>query len=82
VFHPGDTGDTRAIFAKNDRKWREIGRETGGRGHLLQPMASGSAPDYSLASCAVTGWKTPAPDTCEAIKKAATTAGTLISLRN
>lgn len=37
---------------------------------------------YSLAIGA--GWerKTPAPDTWEAIRKAATTAGTLISLRN
>jgi hypothetical protein len=38
--------------------------------------------DYWLASWAGGAWKTPAPDTFEAIKKAATTAGTLIILRN
>jgi hypothetical protein len=38
--------------------------------------------NYSLANCADWAWKTPAPDTWEAIRKAATTAGTLISLRN
>jgi hypothetical protein len=39
-------------------------------------------PNYWLASCVGCAWKTPAPDTWEAIRKAATTAGTLISLRN
>jgi hypothetical protein len=37
---------------------------------------------YWLVNWAGCAWNTPAPDTCEAIKKAATTAGTLISLRN
>ncbi len=37
---------------------------------------------YWLANCAGWTWNTPAPDTCEAIRKAATTAGTLMSLRN
>jgi hypothetical protein len=27
-------------------------------------------------------WKIPAPETCDAIRNAATTAGTLISLKN
>ena len=38
---------------------------------------------YWPATCCVDVlWKIPAPDICDAIKKAATTAGTLISLRN
>ena len=37
---------------------------------------------YSLANCAGAEWKMPAPETWEAIRKAATTAGTLISLKN
>jgi hypothetical protein len=37
---------------------------------------------YWLANSVGEPWKMPAPDTCEAIRKAATTAGTLISLRN
>jgi hypothetical protein len=41
-----------------------------------------SSGDYSLANCADEEWKMPAPETWEAIRKAATTAGTLISLRN
>lgn len=46
------------------------------------PESSGWKDSYSLANCVGEEWKIPAPDTCDAIKKAATTAGTLISLRN
>jgi hypothetical protein len=44
--------------------------------------AAGSEGAYWLAYCDGWLWKTPAPETWEAIRKAATTAGTLISLRN
>jgi hypothetical protein len=37
---------------------------------------------HSLANCVGVEWKIPAPETWEAIRKAATTAGTLMSLRN
>jgi hypothetical protein len=37
---------------------------------------------YSLAKCIGEEWKIPAPETCEAIRKAATTAGTLMNRRN
>jgi hypothetical protein len=37
---------------------------------------------YSLAGCIGLDWKIPAPETWEAISNAATTAGTLINLRN
>jgi hypothetical protein len=37
---------------------------------------------YSLAICVDAEWKIPAPETCDAIRKATTTAGTLISLKN
>jgi hypothetical protein len=37
---------------------------------------------YSLARCIGTDWKIPAPETWEAISNAASTAGTLINLRN
>ena len=37
---------------------------------------------YSLAIWTWAERKTPAPETCDAIRNAATTAGTLISLRN
>ncbi len=37
---------------------------------------------YWLAICACAGWKIPAPEICDAIRNAATTAGRLISLRN
>lgn len=46
------------------------------------PEGPFEARDYSLVNWAGCEWKTPAPETWEAIKKAATTAGTLISLRN
>jgi hypothetical protein len=36
---------------------------------------------YSLAIWAGEEWKIPAPETCDAIKNATTTAGRLISLR-
>jgi len=38
--------------------------------------------DHLLANCDGVEWKIPAPETWEAIRKAATTAGTLMSLRN
>jgi hypothetical protein len=37
---------------------------------------------YSLAICVDAEWKIPAPETCDAIRNAATMAGTLISLKN
>jgi hypothetical protein len=37
---------------------------------------------YSLAICVDAEWKIPAPETCDAIRNATTTAGTLISLKN
>jgi hypothetical protein len=37
---------------------------------------------HSLAKCVGVEWKIPAPETWEAIRKAATTAGTLMNLRN
>jgi hypothetical protein len=38
--------------------------------------------DHSLAYCDGVEWKMPAPETWEAIRKAAKTAGTLMNLRN
>ena len=38
--------------------------------------------DHSVEYCDDEDWKIPAPETWEAIRKAATTAGTLINLRN
>jgi len=38
--------------------------------------------DHSLAYCDGVEWKIPAPETWEAIRKAAKTAGTLMNLRN
>jgi hypothetical protein len=37
---------------------------------------------YSLARCIGNAWKIPAPETWEAIRNAATTAGTLMNLKN
>jgi hypothetical protein len=37
---------------------------------------------YSLAYCVGVEWNIPAPETCDAIRNAATTAGTLMSLKN
>ena len=59
-----------------------------GRPHTIPPSLTGRQAslclgNYSAAAWTVgCGWKMPAPDTWEAIKKAATMAGTLISLRN
>jgi hypothetical protein len=38
--------------------------------------------DHSLAYCDGVEWKTPDPETWEAIRKAAKMAGTLMNLRN
>ena len=38
--------------------------------------------DHSLAYCDGMEWKIPAPETWEAIRRAATMAGTLMNLRN
>jgi hypothetical protein len=38
--------------------------------------------DHSLAYCDGVEWKMPDPETWEAIRKAAKTAGTLMNLRN
>jgi hypothetical protein len=38
--------------------------------------------NHSLAYCDGVEWKIPAPETWEAIRRAATTAGTLMSLKN
>jgi hypothetical protein len=45
--------------------------------HQLQALSF-----YRLDISACAAWKTPPPEICDAIRKAATTAGTLISLRN
>jgi hypothetical protein len=37
---------------------------------------------YSLAICADAEWNITPPETCDAIRNAATTAGTLINLKN
>jgi hypothetical protein len=48
---------------------------------LVTPKRRGGS-YYWLAISACAGWKIPAPEICDAIRKAATTAGRLISLRN
>ena len=37
---------------------------------------------HRLAICAGVGWKAPPPDTCDAIRNAAMTAGRLMNLKN
>jgi hypothetical protein len=49
---------------------------------IARPKLDAPLSAYSLASCAGAWWKIPPPETCDAIRNAATTAGTLISLRN
>jgi hypothetical protein len=49
---------------------------------LVRNEATRASIAYSPVNCAGEEWKMPAPETWEAIRKAATTAGTLISLKN
>jgi hypothetical protein len=70
------------IAADRDRKvharrLQEVRPKAAGRQNCLLFQE-----DHSLAYCDGEEWKIPAPETWEAIRKAATTAGTLMSLRN
>jgi hypothetical protein len=64
------------------------GRITGKRppGSKIAPNSGANIPvisgDHSLAKWVGVDWKMPAPETCDAIRNAATTAGRLMSLRN
>lgn len=68
--------------AKKPRKVTRSGpraKSPGTAGSQNQRLFQG---DHSLEYCDDEEWKIPAPETWEAIRKAATTAGTLISLKN
>jgi hypothetical protein len=55
------------------RKWVACPADLG---RVSEPMV------YSPAICTCAGRRIPAPEICDAIRKATTTAGTLINLRN
>jgi hypothetical protein len=76
---PGAGAPASPDICENRPKIASHTSPAGGRAGGDDPQGDGT---YWLASCVGCAWKTPAPDTWEAIRKAATTAGTLISLRN